>query len=511
MVKLSMDEMNIKPLRNMIQRTRLKDGLYVTWAYSNQLSWLNSPQFPKDIETSNEIITALRRGDRRWINEPMLTFLAYLIVLYAQEDTRYADKSALSYNFIKKGIDKYRDVEPYDRSGGNRDYILGYMKKSFYSQFPYQVERPSKTLFAIFAEVYSSVFSMYESPVEFAKDSSQYSISLFGILAIFMAEPRKKDALEVEIELVDREFFNLIYRVLISDIDVVRCEIKVSEMSRLYFDGLLLVKHCLIMDKQRIVYCPSIPALVQGLTTGFIYKLDSYLKLINPSHDSQAFFGYYGKAFEEVFLKHLDMSLNVNSKEVIRYPEEYYVLGKNKRSTIDLLLDSKDIVIFGEIKTWKISNNSKFIDSLLIGDTDSLKVNKILKDQYFELQIFLNGGYEDSIRVCTGKPIYVLCITVEPMYALQFAIEEIVGNFKEKHTELSDLVDKYPPLFISYMDALTIIPILLRLDYEDFFNKLNQKDHMSWYLYNFIEHFYPEEFAKQNRYINEYFSELLQF
>ncbi|MFA6106261.1 MAG: hypothetical protein WC745_01165 [Patescibacteria group bacterium] len=472
-----------KPLKNHLGKLSINESFYVIWAYSNHLQFGNS--FPSDIETIPEFINAKSLPEKK-IYQWELELLLREIIINSQDIERGL-KTLRKWNYFIGAINKIKDIEN-KLISVNKNNVLKEFFRLAHRQFPWQLN-----INLMYFYRYYRIFNETDiDKILYNKVGIHYeNLFLMGtsLLGHFQKNFIIKEPFSTNIKGIANNEVKKLFDMISVELDdfkkIIQKEHTVDE--KFAYNTYILRLYPIIKNKfkgDNTYFCPLTTLLYWRFTSGIYYEICREKDFDNP-------FGY-------AFKKYVGDVLNKANKKMTIYPEEYYGSKKNKKNTVDWILDEKDAALFIECKTKRLIvpakielNNTEFLDKELEKISDAIaQVYKTIKD-HIDKQ-YPSFSYDEK------RKIYPIILTLEEWYSFPDPIsQEINKKVKEKFNQNGlplKWLEEMPYSICGIHEFEEIVQIIQTVGIKKFMeSKFSTPEYASWDLGPFVNSFYKEE------------------
>jgi hypothetical protein len=406
-----------KPLRNHLSRVPLIESLGVVRAYTQHLQF--GTRLPRDIETDPQFLRADRVGKR--VFEWELDIMARELLINAVDtENPYGLETLRQWRYFSGAINKLRDLE--NKIGIPKGMALLELHRLAHRQFPWQ--KPMVALqryFRIFDAPALDLIIERKIGIH-AKDLYLIGLALTGIyLEKFGLDypPR------IEIAGIDREKLDVFLRHCSADMSVIRAKAReLQELNENYAYATNPLRICPLIrvttaGRDRII--APIPAfLFRRFTEGIYYEI------CKEPDFSDAF----GHSFEQYVGDVLKRGNRLGQLQI--HAERQYMVGKERKDTVDWIVEDTSALMFVESKTKRLRLEAK----TEIRTTDMLekelgKLADFIVQTYKTIRDYRNNHYPE-LPFRDAKPVYPVVLTLEEWYSfgdmIQAKLDEMVAQ-----------------------------------------------------------------------------------
>lgn len=415
-----------KPLKNHLRQVELVESLSVIRAYAQYLQF--NEQIPKDIEVASYVLTA-----KDWIKKTFypweLETLAREIIINSQEpNSMLFTKTLRKWSYFSSAVNKLKELENNMAQFYSSESVLLELYRIAHRQFPWQ-----SLSYATQLTRYFKIFSHKEldkiiQRVIGINLKELYTLGL-AIIGAYLKHFILFYPPNIQIGSIDRGKLDSFLNYFSGSLGSLRKDlIKNQEFNENYvytFNPLRsrpLIR-IRIGNKDALI-CPMLTLLLRRFTEGIYYEICNQEDFSGPFGES--FQNYVG----EVIAK------TVSKVGFIIYPEKEYYVGKERKDTIDWIVDSRDAALFIETKTKKLRLKAKVeitTPKTLIEELD--KMAEFVTQAYKTIRDYRNNHYPDY-KFDPKKEIYPIILTLENWYIFGDQLEDALNDkIREKFTK----------------------------------------------------------------------------
>lgn len=395
-----------KPFRNHLRKLPLLESLGVVRAYMQHL--LARQPLPHDIEVHPRFARARNRLERG-VHEWELDVIARELFINAMDtEAMYASETLRRWEYFAGAINKLKTLE--DKISGlyPAGMILLEVHRIAHRQFPWQ--RPQNAImlaryFKIFGE--PTLNEIIERKIGItAKDLYLIGLAFSGhYLETFALDypPR------IEIPGLDLAKLDNFLRHFSLDIASMKSKAKdlqeVNENFAYAMNPLRMwpLVRVTFGGRERLI-APVPFFLMRRFTEGVYYEICK-----EPD---------FGEAFGRSFQSYVGEVLN-RSNGAARFsilPEKEYAVGKDRKDTVDWIVEDSSAVMFVESKTKRLRLEAKMeIRSTEVLERELAKLADFIVQTYKSVRDYRDGHYPD-FPYRPEKPVFPLVLTLEEWY-----------------------------------------------------------------------------------------------
>lgn len=477
-----------KPLRNHLRNCGLVDSLRVIRAYAQNLQ-IKGEDFPSDIEVKKEYLQRDHIQKMSWISEWNLEVLAKEVIINSSENS-YNKKTFKEWKFFSTTINKLKDIDSMiTKAHVNGSNIFRELERIAHCQFAWQIDRPNTELIARYYRIYKT--PEMDSILKFTTGLTTKELYFVGLViwAHFLSNFALQLPLKIEINGLYQESIDKFLKHFSSELPVLREKLKSEQnMNENYiYSFSSLRSYPIIITKYRgkeSLICPIPTLLFWRIASGLYYEV------VNQSD--------FDNAFGSSFQKYIgDCIIAANTNYTIKaFPEESFVDGKNRKDSVDWIVDDGTSAIFIECKAKRMTMLSK--TELLISDAlekDLEKMSIFVTQVYKTIRDYQNGKYP-TYKFNEQKKIYPLVVTLEDWHLfgdnplLKMKIEE---KLKAEGIPL-ECLSSMPYTICSTQEFEEMIQIIQSKGIDPIIGKkLEDPEKITWEMATFLLNEYPEE------------------
>ncbi len=411
-----------KPLRNHLRKVHLLESLGVVRAYIQYLQ-VGQP-LPKDIDAHPRFLHArhpVERGVHAW----ELDTIARELLLHAIDtESQYAPETFRRWDYFAGAVNKLKAFEDSLYGLSPKGMILLEIHRIAHRQFPWQ--RPQNAImlaryFKIFGE--PGLDAIIRRRIGLGvKDVYLIGLALAGnyIDNFFLDYPPR-----IEIPGLDREKLDKFLTHFCIDLPVLKAKAQelqeVNENFAYSMNPLrmwpLVKVH--IQGRDRIA-APIPPFFIHRFTEGLYYEI-----FRDPD---------FSEAFGESFQKYVGEVLGrANSDGTLRVlPEREYWIGKDRKDTVDWIVEDETAIMCVESKTKRLRLEAKTeIRTTELLERELQKLADFIVQIYKSIRDYRAGHYP-GFPFRPGKPAFPVVLTLEEWYSfgdmIQGRMDELVGR-----------------------------------------------------------------------------------
>lgn len=475
-----------KPLRNHLRQTNLQDSLYVLWGYMQHLQF-NNP-IPPGIETHLEIIYAKDKVGKTFY-EWELEVLIKETIINAQKNN-LGLKTLRRWNYFAGAVNKLKSLENEIAKTIDKTKVLTEIHRIAHRQFPWWL-KPNKGYITRYFKIfgYPSLNNMIKNNIGLTTQE------LYLIGMAFLGAYLRNFALFYPLDVISipglsQENFDKFKSCFSCNLPELKEKLlneqQISE--KFVYSYSSLRKYPLIetmYKNKRGLICPSLTLLVKRIASGIFYKV---------RHEK-----YFGNEFGKSFQSYIGEVIKAVVKDAKIYPEEEYYDGKDRKDTIDWIINEESSALFIECKAKRMTLPAKTeIKSEEDLEKDLDFMANFITQTYKSIGDYLDNKYP-SFKFKKGRKIFPLIITLEEWYLFG---DKLLGDLKSKvekkmrenNLPLTWLLEM-PYSVCSIEEFEIMIQIIGQVGIKKFMEKkVYDQDKEKWSFFPFLKNEFPEEY-----------------
>ncbi|MBI2458968.1 MAG: hypothetical protein HYV53_00250 [Parcubacteria group bacterium] len=472
-----------KPLKNHLRKLSINESFCVIWAYSNHLQFGNS--FPNDIETIPEFINAKTLPEKR-IYQWELELLLREIILNSQ-DTEKGLETLKKWNYFIGAINKIKEIEN-KLCHVDKNNVLKELFRLAHRQFPWQLN-----INLMYFYRYYRIFNELDIDKILYKKVGLHYENLFLMGASLLGHYKNnfiiKEPFSTNIKGITNDEIKKLFNIISIDLDdfkkIIQSEHSVDE--KFAYNTYMLRLYPIIKNKLKgdnVYFCPLTTLLYWRFTSGIYYEICREKDFDKP-------FGF-------TFQKYVGEVLNKANKKMTIYPEEEYGPKKNKKNTVDWILDEKDAALFIECKTKRLIVPAKIeLNDTLLLDKELEKISDAIVQVYKTIKDHIDKQYP-SFPYDKKREIYPVILTLEEWYSFADPIyQEIKNKVIEKLRQNGlpkEWLEEMPYSLCGIREFEEIVQIMQAVGIKKFMkSKLATPEYTNWDFDPFVNTLYKKE------------------
>ena len=475
-----------KPLRNHLRKVELLDSLGVIRAYVQHLQF--GTPFPHDIEVPAWFLQASDVG--KHVFEWELDILVREVLINADSSARYGGDTLRRFNYLAGAVNKLKDLENSVAGINPEGSILLELHRIAHRQFPWQ-RGPTRVMMGRYYRIFSRV------PLEAilkrklgltAKELYRLGLVVSAIYldTFALTYPPKIEIPGLNLEKLDRILSHFAIP-MVELREKARASQELNENYAYVFNPLRI--HPLVWIERggrREVICPIPTFLLWRFTEGVFYEL-----LHEPG-----FSDAYGEAFQD----HVGVVIDrAKSASLTVYPEVEYYVGKDRRDSVDWLIEDEGALLFVESKTKRLQLKAKTeIRTVEALEAELEKLASFIVQVYKTIGDY-EKGYYPHVSYRPGKPVFPLVLTLEEWFAFGTKIgevlEERVGKKCAETGLPATLLTERPYAVCSMADFEVLVQVIAKRSIAEVIGKkAGSAEHKKWLFHAYLSTEYPEEY-----------------
>ncbi len=391
-----------KPLRNHLRKLSVPESLLVLWHYLRHLHSGNT-EFP-DIDVSQEFLEADHIQKRRGISEWDLEILIREVIIHGwswDEDQKTLRKG----NYLAGAVNKLKDINgSISKLYINKDNVLKEMARLSHQQFMWVIKKPTMNSFTRYYKIFSApgLDTLLESHFELT--IQEIFIFASAVWGYFQNKAALDNPPKIQILNLTPEDFEKFVSKFTKDCESLREDMLASRKidDRFFYDFNPLRRYPLIsmryFGKDSIV-CPDPTILYWRLTDGIYYEL----------FDKPGFSEPFGTSFENYVGEVLEKTCGAFS--ILK--EEEYGPKRDRKKSIDWIVDAGRDALFIECKTKRMRHNAKAeLLSNEVQEADLEKMADFVVQAYKSIRDYKARKYP-HLAYRWRRRVYPMIVTLE--------------------------------------------------------------------------------------------------
>lgn len=463
-----------KPIRNHLNKLSVEDSIYVIWAYSQNLVFGHN--IPGDIQTIPEYNNANSWIEKRVFPWELEILIREIIINGLLENVN--KKTLKKWSYFSSAINKVKNFQnEISKKYSDQRNILVELFRLSHNQFPWQESIRQQDIiryYKIFSEENLNNIILRQVGLELKE------IYTIGMLfsAAYLSHPAINLPINVELEIVNSKNINIFLNYFCIDIkELKRKLIDEQELNEKFqysisaLRGFPLIKSS-YQGEERIL-CPLPTLLFWRITSAIYYDI--------CLEDD------FGNFFGDSFQKYVGEVCSISDKEkkLKVYSEEVYKIGKNKKNTIDWIVEDKNSLLFIECKTKRIKKLAKeeiLDEKPLIEELE--KMSDFIFQTYKTIFDYKNDLYS-NIRYDSKKQVFPIILTLEDWFAFgDYSIDKIneilEKKFRESNIPSSYLIEM-PYSIVSITEFEILMQLIQEIGIDELMrNKVFDKEMFKW-------------------------------
>lgn len=478
-----------RPLQSALSQHDLFRSLRVIWAWMQQLQF--GQEFPADIEVPQEVRSALR-GPTRGVYEWELALLAKELIVCAPESGR-VDMS--SWRTFSETLNTLKNLDNgisgfYEQLF--REHIFIEMYRIAHHQFWWQRTLRMDSELTRYLKIFGA--PALDAVVQQSLGLNAHALFTIGlsIAGHFLGEFELLLPTSLALNGVSTDQVAFFFAKYTKSLEEMRalCRSAQSFDENFIYAFNPLVRFPLLLDANRSrlrLVCPVPRYLIRRFTEGVYYDI-----LGAPGFDA---------AFGDSYQAYVgDVLTAVNTSNVLTVlPEAQYVVGKDKKRSVDWIASDSTGEIFVECKTKRIRLDAK----MALSDLAPLRA-ELGKLSEFAVQIYktLVHGLEGRYPHWTpsDKPIYPVIVTLEEWFVFGHKLDgEIDARIRAEfrlHGLDEQLLERYPLTICSIGEFERLMALVSAKGARTVMSEKVAPKRRLWLLHSALLDAFPEDFPQ---------------
>jgi hypothetical protein len=477
-------EQSYKRLRNHLRKTELVDSLAVVRAYFQNLQFRRP--FPSDIEVPR-FYSRLSVSDA--VHEWELAALAREVILNASE--RPAEKTLREWNYFAGAINKVKEFENDLVDIYPKGSILRELHRIAHRQFVWQ-RRPNAKRITRYFQIFSR--PAVNELVTSLTGLNTLDIYLIGLalLGIYFDKFALNYPPNITIPTLDQGKLHRFEVHFSRELATIRATLQESskiDANYIYsfnpLEAYPLVR--MLVNGRESLVAPIPTFLFRRFTDGLYYEI----------RGADGFDAAFGDAFQWYVGEVIARANTQNALTV--YPETEYLVGRDRRRTVDWLIRDETGVVFLECKTKRLRFEAKSditTASTLEEETD--KLAQFIVQTYRGIRDYFNGAYPygNSPRV----PVFPIIVTLEEWYAFGPEIfsrldARVAARLMDAGIS-ADWAREFPYSFCSIEDFEALVQVIAMRGIDTVIGLKTRGEERQWIMSTFLHARFPEDYKK---------------
>lgn len=482
-----------KPLRNHLREVSLIPSLGVVRAYLQHLQFGES--FPSDMEVPREFLAAKHHVEKKVYEWELEVIAREIIINSPVSSTILLPKDLRRWTHFSGAINKLKDLEnEIAKIYTTTSNVLLELYRIAHREFPWQ-SRPN----LIWLTRYYKIFSYLELNSILHRVTGLTAKELYTLGLALSGFYLKKFALDyppiIDIADIKPESFDLLLKRFAKDFPRIKeLMIEAQQLDQNYvysFNPMRMYPLIRIeMDGKQRLICPIPTFLFWRFTGGIYYELCKEGDFGVPF--GKSFQRYIGEAISRAIVNHKTLSL---------HPEESYMLGKDRKDTVDWIVHSTTAALFVEAKAKRLRTEAKIdvvTQTVLHEELD--KMADFITQVYLAIKDYRNSLYP-SFPYDPNRTIFPLVLTLEEWYLFGKPLEDelnrkVLMKFEERGLD-KNLLNEMPYSICSIEEFEKAIQIMTRIGLKTFMNKkVLDREKRTWPFASFMTREFPREYAE---------------
>jgi hypothetical protein len=464
------------------------DSFYAVWAYSQYLQ-RDDFQFPNDIEVAQQFLAAT--PPQALVAEWTLEQIAREVVQYGSE-LSHGGRTLREWATLAQIANALRDLEGeiYKRLVGPKKLHLEMMRIS-HRQFIWQQGSLNWHWIIRYYKLYNT--PTIDIVSQQATGLTIDHIYLIGMtfIGIFFGQPFVTRPIKVELPGVAQEHIERFLR--FTSLDLVglgaklRAEHALDEGFSYRYSSLRefpLIRFSNVGLNQ--IACPIPTLLFWRITMGLYYVLK----------DESGFSTAFGRSFQDYIGQVLEHRLGHQGMQLIGEAE--YHIGKDRKDTVDWIVQGDDAALFVECKTKRLTWGSKAdLADLSALDRDIRQLAGAVIQVYRTIKDYRENHYP-QLRFSRGRQIYPVIVTLEDWFffgrELPVRLDAVVNEIMARSDLPNDWLKEMPYSIMSAHEFETAMGALGMIGIRPFISgKVLDPQFRHWTYGAYCTDQYPDE------------------
>ncbi|HLC42594.1 MAG TPA: hypothetical protein VJO34_13350 [Methylomirabilota bacterium] len=477
-----------KPLRNYLRKVGLIESLGVIRAYVQHFQF--GALFPPDIEVPDWFLQARSNVDKK-VFEWELDVLARELLIHASPlgppDPRYTLRR---WSYFAGAVNKLKDLENEIVSLYPQGSILLELHRIAHREFPWQ-RPPNATWLSRYYRIFS--YPDLDAVLHGATGLTARELYLLGLAfaGLYLDQFALYYPPTIEIPGLTRDHFDRFLKHFALDLEQLRARTAAAqELNDNYpyvFNPLRVHPIVGVELRGRLALVAPIPTfLFWRFTEGVYYEL-----LNQPS-----FANAYGEAFQRYVGDVIERANRTSRLQF--YPEVEYRIGKDRKDSVDWILEDDSGLLFVESKTKRLQLRAKTeIRSTEALESELDKLATFIVQLYKTIADYRSGHYP-HVPYRPGKPVYPLVLTLEEWFSFGPRIHTVLDQRVAVRLEEADLPREwlnemsYSTCSVAAFEKLVQV-VDARPIAEVMGRKIADPEFRGWLLDGFLSHAFPAE------------------
>lgn len=480
-----------KPLRNHLRKYSLLQSLAVIRAYIQHLQF--GTAFPRDIQVPREFIAA--DNVNKNVYEWELELLVREVIINSPEEGQLDMRR---YQDFSSAVNKLKQLS--DAIGGSPAYrqlftgnVLQELFRISHRQFPWQ-SKPNTDDFMRYFRIFENAEVNEILVRELGATARQVCALGLGLTGLFQDHFAVRNPVRIELPglLTQGEANALIDRFSteLTELKEAMIEAQSYDQDFAYTMNPLMVTPLVWVqqDGERVLIAPIPSYILRRFTDGLYYEV----------YSAPGFSSAFGESFEDYTGNILEVAARDSDAVVMR--EQQYMVGRDRKQSIDWIMEDQSAALFIECKTKRIRYEGK----LALSDTDALeadldKMAGFIVQAYKTLADALNGHYGHWQP--NGRPVFPIVVTLEEWYSIgDRIISEIDRLVTAKLGDLGldiELMREYPYSICSIKDFEYSAFVMAQITIAEYMQSKSDEEHRFWAHGPFCSHHFGQVMANR--------------
>ena len=494
-----------KPLRNHLRKVPLIESLGVIRAYAQHLQF--GASFPSDIEVPAWFLQASSNVGKR-VYEWELDVLARELLINASLGGPVDQRNTLRrWSYFAGAINKLKDLENALVALYPEGSILIELHRIAHREFPWQ-QPPNATWLSRYYRILSH--PGLDAVVQASTGLTARELYLFGmaLAGIYHNQFALYYPPNIEIPTLTRDHIDGFLRHFALDLDQLRGRAVASQELNANYAYTLnpLRVHPIVrlaLRGRAALIAPIPTFLFWRFTEGVYYELVT----------REGFGIAYGAAFQQYVGDAIERGNRSGRLRV--YPEAEYRVGKDRKDSVDWILEDDSGLLFVESKTKRLQLRAKgeilSVESL---EAELDKLATFIVQLYKTIADYRDGYYTHVPPPRANSPIYPLVLTLEEWFTFGPRIQTLLGERVAARLEAAGLprewLSEMPYSTCSVAAFEKLVQVLSERPIGEVMGKkTSDPEFRQWLLDGYLGHAFPAEMRAARNLFPETLDELI--
>lgn len=492
-----------KPLRNHLRKYSLLQSLAVIRAYFQHLQF--DSNFPPDVQVPQQFLAADKVNKN--VYEWELELLAREVIINSPEE---GELDMRRYRDFASAVNKLKRLS--DGIVGSpacrqlfKENVLQEVFRMSHRQFPWQ-KKPNTDDFMRYFRIFEHAEVNAIFIREFGASARQVCALGLALTGQYQDHFAVRHPLRFEIpELLSQEQANVLidrFSIELADLRQAMVGAQSYDQDFAYTMNPLMVTPLVWaqQDGEKVLISPIPSYILRRFTDGLYYEI----------YSAPGFSSAFGESFEDYTGNILEVAVCDSDAVVMR--EQQYVVDRNRKQSIDWIMQDQSASLFIECKTKRIRYEGK----LALSDTEALdadldKMASFVVQAYKTLVDALSGHYDHWEP--NGRPVFPVVVTLEEWYSIgDKIISEIDKRVLKKLGESGldiELLREYPYSICSIKDFEYSAFVMAQTAIAEYMQLKSDEEHRYWAHGTFCSHHYGQVMANRPELFEDAWNELV--